>query len=196
MATDAPATAGVAVADAPAAVRLEAAPELLGVGVASFPAQPAEPASSPSSCGECGSAAVAARAAARARTDASAPGTAPSADSAPAGSGPWSPCPADGSSGGSRRVWPDAVVPPVSPESVWPLSRRRSSPSPVPVAPEVPAPSADPARVGTRAVAADPIGTGSAADATFSGPDDAARMTATDPPAARKRERRRDEHAL
>jgi hypothetical protein len=37
--------------------------------------------------------------------------------------------------------------------------------------------------VGTRAVAADPIGTGSAADATFSGPDDAARMTAMEPPA-------------
>jgi hypothetical protein len=33
-------------------------------------------------------------------------------------------------------------------------------------------------------VAADPIGTGSAADATFSDPADATRMTATVPPAA------------
>ena len=33
-------------------------------------------------------------------------------------------------------------------------------------------------------MAADPIGAGSAADATFSGPEDATRMTATDPPAA------------
>jgi hypothetical protein len=44
-------------------------------------------------------------------------------------------------------------------------------------------PSADPGPAGTRAVTAGPIGASRAADATFSGPDDTARTTATDPPA-------------
>jgi len=133
--------------------------------------------SSVRSCGECGSTVVAARAAARAWIDGLAPGTAPSAGSAPAGSGPRSPWPAERGS-----AWAAALA------GLLTAGAAAGSCCPagavLPALPD-PEPSAFPAPRGTVAVAAGPAAEGSAAGATSVGDGEVtARITATDPPPA------------
>jgi hypothetical protein len=140
----------------------------MAAGDEEAPLVPAGSASCASSCGEWGRAVTAARAAAWAWIAGLAPGTAPSAGSAPAGSGPGSPWPAERASGAiamvpeSAACWPAGAVSPAA----------------------APASSALPAPRGTLAVAAGPASDGMAAGDTTESDGEMARITATDPPAA------------
>jgi hypothetical protein len=129
------------------------------------PFGPAGPASAASSCGECGRAVTAARAAASAWIAGIAPGTAPSAGTDPAGSGPGLPWPAERESGA-------IPLPPAAASLAgdW--------------APSAPAPCALPAPRGTLAVAAGPASDGIAEGETTVLGGDMTPITATDPPAA------------